>query len=361
VRPAPGNILIVDDEPQVCHLIQEELAEHGFSCQIVTEPLQAKDLLDTQQFGLLIADIAMPRVGGLDLLAYVRQCLPACRVILITGVSTREYLAQAILLGAYDYIEKPFKMKELAETVSRAFSDEAGTASLPARAAEAMEYATHAKLASLESIRALARAGEAKDPHTWRHSEQVTHYAVNLARELSLSEAEVECIRVASLLHDVGKIGVPDSILTKPGPLTDQEFEFIRRHPALGADILANITVFGQEAHLVRYHHERWDGKGYPEGLAGEKIPLGSRIIQVADCMDAMLMDRVYKRGYPVERMLAELERCAGTQFDPKVATAAASWARMSPEKLILPSATQVQRNQALSRQGEAVVGGERG
>jgi putative nucleotidyltransferase with HDIG domain len=338
------NVLIVDDEPQVCQLIQEELAEYGFSCQIVTEPLQARSLLNTQQFGLLIADIAMPRVGGLDLLAYVKQHLPACKVILITGVSTREYMAQAILLGAYDYIEKPFKTGELAEIVSRALSDEAATASLPARAAEAMEYATHAKQASLESIRALARAVEAKDPHTRRHSEQVTHYAVNLARELGLPEAEVECIRVASLLHDVGKIGVPDNILTKPGPLTDQEFEFIRRHPALGADILANITVFGQEAHLVRYHHERWDGKGYPEGLAGEKVPLGSRIIQVADCMDAMLMDRVYKRGYPVERMLAELERCAGTQFDPRLAAVAAQWCRTSPDKLVLPGRDLVPR-----------------
>jgi HD-GYP domain-containing protein (c-di-GMP phosphodiesterase class II) len=135
----------------------------------------------------------------------------------------------------------------------------------------------------------------------------------------------------------VGKIGVPDSILTKAGPLTEEETQQVRRHPALGADILANVTLFGREASLVRHHHERWDGKGYPDGLAGEETPLCSRIIQVADCMDAMLMERTYKRGYPLSGMLEELARASGSQFDPRLAAAAIAWCRANPGLLILP------------------------
>lgn len=204
-------------------------------------------------------------------------------------------------------------------------------------AADALESKSQTRQALLDSVRALAQAVEAKDPYTRRHSEQVAHYAVSLAAAMGVSEAVVESIRVASLLHDIGKIGVPDNILTKRGALTEEEFKYIRRHPALGADILGNVALFSQEAQIIRHHHERWDGKGYPDGLAGEESPLASRIINVADCMDAMLMERTYKQGYPVETMLHEMARCAGTQFDPRIATAAVQWCRMNSDKLILP------------------------
>jgi putative nucleotidyltransferase with HDIG domain len=206
----------------------------------------------------------------------------------------------------------------------------------------AAELSPQARQALLDFVRALVRTVEAKDAYTRRHSEQVAHYAVNLARVLVLPETTVESIRVASLLHDIGKIGVPDRVLTKSGRLTDEEFEHIRRHPALGAEILANIPLFRREAQLVRHHHERWDGRGYPDGLAGQESPLASRIIQVADCIDAMLMERTYKKGYPVADMLGELIRCSGTQFDPQVAAAALQWCRSNPDKLILPNGNAV-------------------
>jgi len=331
------SVLIVDDEPSICALIREELAEGGFSCFTATEPEQAQGLLGSQHFDLLITDIAMPRISGLDLLAYVNRQAPGCRVILITGVSTRAYVAQAIMLGAYDYIEKPLSMDGLLDIALRATKEEAENSRLPQRAAVAMELSSQAKQAALDSVRALAVAIEARDPYTRQHSEQVTHYAVHLAKAMSLPDETVERIRVAALLHDIGKIGVPDSILTKIGPLTAEEFRYIQRHPVIGAEILTNITMFGEEATLVRYHHENWNGDGYPEGLAGEAAPVGSRIIRVADSMDAMLMDRTYKRRYPVERVLLELERCAGKQFDPKIAIAAVQWCRTNLDKLILP------------------------
>ena len=329
------RILIVDDEPQMCLLIRHELSSCGFDCHSVTDPAEAKSLLETEHYDLLITDISMPQVSGLDLLIFTKQHAPKCKVVLTTGLSNREYLAQALILGAYDYIEKPFDMDELVATARRATSDEDEIPQLPVRAATAMELGTQSKQASLDSVRALARAVEAKDPYTRQHSENVTHYATNLAEALDAPQKMKESIRVAALLHDIGKIGIPDHILTKPGKLTDDEFEYIRRHPALGADILANVTLFGQEALLVRYHHERWDGSGYPDGLTGEEIPWGSRIINVADSMDAMLAMRTYKDSYTVAKMLGELARCAGTQFDPDIAQAAIRWCRSNPDRLI--------------------------
>ena len=338
MQNAPANILIVDDEPQVCVLVSEELTERGFACETATEPAQAQELLSSRHFDLLITDITMPDISGLDMLAYVKKHVPGCKVILITGASKREYLAQAIMLGAYDYVEKPFSMIELVDAAYRATSGEAEKPRLPQRAAVAMELSSRAKQASLDSVRALVRAVEARDPYTRRHSEQVTHYAVSLATAMDLPEAMVESIGVAALLHDVGKIGIPDGILTKSGPLTDEEFAYMRRHPAIGADILANISLFSREAQLVKFHHENWDGSGYPDGLTGEECPIGARIIRVADSVDAMLMERTYKKAFPVQTMLNELARCAGKQFDPQVAAAAVQWCRMNRRKLILPN-----------------------
>ena len=338
MQRAGTSVLIVDDEPGICSLIRDELAADGFDCATARDPARAQELLNSRPFDLLITDVIMPKISGLDLLAYVKRRMPDCKVVLITGQSKRECLAQAIMLGAYDYVEKPFDMAELLDVAHAATNGEANTPRLPQRAAAAMQLSFQTERASLESVRALVRAVEAKDPYTRRHSEQVTHYAVNLAGVLRLGQNAVESIRVAALLHDVGKIGVPDNILIKPGPLSEHEFELIRRHPVLGADILANITLFGPEAQLVRHHHERWDGRGYPDGLTGEESPRAARIIHVADAIDAMLMDRTYKRGYSVERVLDELARCAGTQFDPAIAAAAIRWCQDNPDKLVLPN-----------------------
>ncbi len=337
-----GKILIVDDEPVMSGLIEEELVEHGFLCRVVADPTFARELIDGtsgdgEPFDLLILDIEMPRLGGLELLAYAKKYSPECKVIMITGHSKREHLSQALLLGAYDYIEKPFKNGELVEAVTSALGGQEADSLLCDRAAAAMELNSQAKRVSLESVWALVRAVEAKDPYTRRHSEQVAHYAGNIAVAMGLSGPALESIRVASLLHDIGKIGVPDRILIKPGPLTDEEFQYISRHPALGSDILASITLFSAEAKLIRYHHERWDGKGYPSGLAGEESPLISRIIQVADSIDAMLMERTYKKGLSVETMMGELVRCASTQFDPKIAATALAWCQSHRGSLLLP------------------------
>ena len=330
-------ILVVDDDELICNLIRDGLASCGLGCSTCTDPAVGLEIITRRQFTLLIADVTMPKHNGLELLARVRQAQPSCKVVLITGYSRRDVLAQAVMLGAYDYLEKPFDIQELLDTVRRALADRHQVPWLSQRAASAIREATSARQVALDSIRALVRAVEAKDPYTRRHSEQVAYYAVNLAEQLALDPETLEEIRVASLLHDIGKIGVPDRILTKPSRLTDDEFELIRRHPAMGADILSNISMFAGEALLVRHHHERWDGNGYPDRLVGEDIPLGARVIQLADCIDAMLMERTYKQGYSVDLMLHELVRCRGAQFDPQMVSAALEWCQEDPSRLILP------------------------
>ena len=333
----PKTVLIVDDEPGICFLVGDELSASGFHCHCTSDPEDARYLLETERYDLVISDISMPRISGLDLLLFVRNRRPDCNVILTTGLSTRDYLAQALILGAYDYFEKPFSMTELIAAACEATSGRNRMAQLPHRAAAAMELGQQAKHAALGGVGALTRAVEAKDPYTRRHSEHVAHYATSLAAALGAPERTLETVRVAALLHDIGKIGVPDHILTKAGKLTDEEFAHIRRHPALGGNILANITLFGPEATVVRHHHEKWNGAGYPDGIAAEDIPWAARVINVADSIDAMLMDRTYKAAYPVDKMLAELEACAGTQFDPEISAAALSWCRQNMHRLILP------------------------
>ncbi len=331
-----ANVLVVDDDPQVCRLIRDSLSVNGFSCQSASRTEQAKQLLSSSNFDVMITDILMPEATGLDLLSYTKNVAPGCKVILITGASNTFYLAEALSLGAYDYFQKPFDINQLSETIGRAVSEKPDNKHLVTRAAHAMQSEPYLRKVSLESVRALVRAVEAKDPYTRRHSEQVTHYAVSLAEHMAVPHDFMETIRIASLVHDVGKIGVPDRILTKSGPLTKEEYMQVRTHPVLGAEILQNISVFSEEAHLVRHHHECWDGTGYPDGLAGDSIPLGARILNVADSIDAMLMRRTYKQPYSLKKVIDELRRCAGTQFDPNIAAAAIEWIDAHPDKIIL-------------------------
>jgi len=338
VQTVASDILVVDDEASLCGLIAQVLREHDMECITVSDGGEARRLLGGGQFSVLVADIAMPGVSGLELLAYCRLRATSCKVILITGLAGTQDLAQAINMGAYDYFQKPFDLDQLAESVRRARDEGGDRRQLSMKAAQAIQLSGQLKQVSVETIGALVQAVEAKDPYTRKHSEQVAHYAVDLARRAGLDDRAVQSIRVSALLHDIGKIGVPDYVLTKPGALDDEEFALIRRHPALGSEILRNISLFATEAVLVRHHHEAWDGSGYPDGLTGEEIPLGARILNLADSLDAMLMRRTYKDAYSVKRTLSEIERCAGRQFDPALAAITLDWARRNPGALIRPA-----------------------
>jgi diguanylate cyclase (GGDEF)-like protein len=189
----------------------------------------------------------------------------------------------------------------------------------------------------LESTRALVGAVEAKDPHTRRHSMTVSDYAESLGTRLRLPASQIESLKVAAILHDVGKIGVPDAILQKPGPLTDEEYDAVKQHPQTALQILGQASFLSSELPLILHHHERYDGGGYPAGLAGDEIPFGARILAVADSLDAMFSRRSYKAGLTVDRVRRELHRCAGTQWDPAAVEAAAgfldSWSQGSADR----------------------------
>ncbi|MDX6640272.1 MAG: hypothetical protein QOF12_1283, partial [Solirubrobacteraceae bacterium] len=172
----------------------------------------------------------------------------------------------------------------------------------------------------LSTITSLARTIEAKDPYTGGHTERVRDFAMLLARELGLSEEDLRAIEVGSIIHDIGKIGIPDGILTKPGQLTEEEFDAMRRHPEISSYIVSELELPLIVKQMVRSHHERWDGRGYPDGLAGEDIPLAARILAVADTLDAMTSDRSYRRALPVEAAVEEIRNLSGVQFCPRVA-----------------------------------------
>ena len=524
-----ADILVVDDEPGVRQMVCEALSEGLYRCSEVEDAVKAYDLVCRKHFDVLISDMAMPGMTGLELLDKVVAVQPECRVILITGVGSIDWAKESIKRGAFDYIEKPFNLRDLRRVVTEALKGRAVTGSggidggkelradavarvdgltgllthrsffdelarlralcrrhshplavavidvdvfgelnlrhghgigdlvlremgaklrrvvrdsdvlarfggdefalampettvdqarvmaervrgalrdlpvsLPrdARAptvsiglaesqsgfiesesdlvnraiqavqagkrqgrdqivaweeitqqdappleadrgslAQMRERFSHIhqqlKQAYLESTRALVAAVEAKEPYTERHSMAVALYAEGIARIMGLSGSQIASIRTAAMLHDVGKIGIPDSVLNKPGPLTDGEYALVKRHTVMAAQILEHTSFLRSELPIIVHHHEWWDGSGYPEGLAGEAIPLGARILHVADAMDAMFSVRSYKQSFGVERVIAELRQESARQFDPIVAEAAIAWLERNPDQIV--------------------------
>ncbi len=517
------RVLIVDDEDEIRHLLVEILSQPGWQIDLARDGQEAVDLVHAHDYHVVISDLLMPHIDGMDLLQRIHQIRPKTRVILITGVGKTDWVKQALRLGAYDYVEKPFDLSEFRQVVESAvmsrtsggsrrdlangcdvltglwthrhffehlgylraccrrnnealsvlivdidnfseinatygyaagdevlrevtrrlrnlvretdvaarYGSEEFIVALPAtkgaaadrvanrirsviraepirlkiterrtvtvsiglaecetgfieteddlvrRATEALRLAkaqgkdrcvtwiardlgdpaARPDLASvqvlterleeiniqlkqtyLESTRALIATVEAKDPYTEAHSMAVTLYAEEIARRLNFDSEAMHVIRTAGLLHDIGKIGVPDHILTKPGRLDDAEWLVIKRHPLMAVQILEHASFLRAELPIILYHHERWDGKGYPEGLAGERIPLGARILNVADSMDAMFSRRAYKDGYSKERVIEELAKCGGTQFNPQVSQAAIEWIRANGDEIVYPA-----------------------
>lgn len=524
----PAEILVVDDEPEVRTLLVDALSSPTRKCVSASSGSEALELLCARPFDLILSDMSMPGMTGLELLAQTRTVRPDCRGIIITGVSTPVLAKEAIRQGAFDYVEKPFDIVTLRSIVEAAVAAGVATKETDAgptgeqtaastrdpltgllnhrcfvetlaqlraqcrrssqpvsilladinkfrlvnekyghtrgdvllrkiarrikasardsdivaryawdqfalalpdtheeaaqvvaarclqavalpiecgghqirctisiglaeceggfvenemqllrRAVESLTEAKnrggniavtwgelaerdgqgpHANLPGvegmrrefqrvqaqlkqsyLESTRALVAAVEAKDPYTEKHSVTVSHYAASFARYIGLPAATVDAIATAAILHDVGKIGIPDSILTKPGRLTDDEFALVKRHPGMGIQIIEHISFLRAELPIILHHHERYDGRGYPGGLAGEDIPLGARILHLADALDAMLSVRSYKGSYALDRAVAELRRCAGTQFDPQLTGRVIEWIQSHPDQIVYP------------------------
>ncbi len=304
------TVLVIDDEEIVRELIVEMLDASGFNVVATDAPERALELLDDPSVALVISDIVMPGLTGFDLLEQVRIPHPCLPVLLVTGAGTEDTLSQALAHGASGLIRKPFTRAELDEAV-RAVLDRV----------RASERDLYQRLLAPTLATALANTIEARDGVTGGHTERLALIAMRLGVELDLDRHELEIVRLGAILHDIGKIGIPDRVLLKPGPLDPQEQALMRTHALIGDRLLAPLDPLAAARPVVRHHHERWDGGtgGYPDGLAGDKIPAAARIVALADALEAMSANRPYRQPLVAAQILAELERGRGSQWDPRL------------------------------------------
>lgn len=327
-----GRILIVDDEAAVVAALKRFLQRSGYPEPIgITDPREVVDVLRTEEVDLVITDLAMGTMDGFDVLAAITRTIgddEFLPIIMLTGSDDPIIRRKALAAGAMDFINKPFDPVEAEVRVRNLLH----TRFLTRRVAgqrDALEDEVADRTAELADTRSeilyrLARAAEYRDDVTGRHAERVGVMAAALAQTLGLPPREVDLLRRTAPLHDIGKIGVPDSILLKPGPLTDAEFDVMKAHTSIGAQILGGSRhrILEVARHVALSHHERWDGRGYPSGIRGEEIPLEARIVAVADSFDTITHARPYKAALPPADGLAEMRRCAGTHYDPAVVEA---------------------------------------
>jgi response regulator RpfG family c-di-GMP phosphodiesterase len=317
------TILVVDDDPSIRTYLTDVLTPHGYECQSFEDSLSALRWLSAAQTppDLLLSDITMPGMSGLDLLRTVKAVAPNLPVILLSGLCDLSSATDALRAGATDYLVKPASPADILKMVSRNLD----------RSRETQFQAVRAALSRVLSSRLLSSGKNAdqllpvfdllgiKRFETMQHSRRVASYSLLIGRHMTLTDFELEALEIGSLLHDVGKAGIPYNILMKPGKLDPDEWRIMEMHPTLGAELLSGIPDMKLETEIVYSHHERFDGKGYPEGLAGQQIPLGARVFAVADTLDAITSDRCYRKGQNITVARTEVQRMSGSQFDPRV------------------------------------------
>lgn len=328
-----GRILVVDDESYVRDIISRKLSAEGYVCEQAENAEKALSMISQGEYECVLSDINMPGMDGIELLRNIRVADRDVAVIMVTGAPDLDGALEAMRLGAHDHLSKPLNLDHLSLTVDRAIEkkrlveeNREYQRDLESKVEERTKqlYDANEELRKLfmGSIKALAQALEAKDEYTQGHSERVSEIAVGISKYLSLNEVEIQDVWLAGLLHDIGKIGVRESVLNKPGKLDADEWESIQRHPVVAERILCPIEELSAVISMVRNHHERFDGSGYPDGLQGGNIPLGARILSVADAYDALTSRRPYRKALSVKEALRVLEDASGTQFDPVIVRA---------------------------------------
>jgi response regulator RpfG family c-di-GMP phosphodiesterase len=327
-----SRILIVDDEREITEILADLFCS-DHDCETAGSAEDALARLSDCEFPLVISDITMPGMSGLEMIPHIKELAPNTVVVMISGMQTVESAIEALRLGAFDYLMKPFDLRQVEAVVKRALEHRElilAKQRYENQLAELVEQRTaelDRALDSLEdayrsTLKALTTALETRDSETHGHSERVVSYSLRLGSEYGLGRGEMKALEFGSLLHDIGKIGVPDAILRKPAKLTDEEWVRMREHPAHGQQILSGIEFLEGASQVVAQHHEKWDGSGYPLGLRGEDIDICARIFSVADAFDAITSDRVYRRRKSYEAAAKELDDWAGTQFDAQVVAA---------------------------------------
>jgi putative two-component system response regulator len=326
----PARILIVDGEVVAREILARKFASLGYSCECCDSGWTALDLLVRQRFDLVLADISMPEIEGVSFLKETLQICPDIAVILVTRIIDIEVAVDSLKDGAYDYITKPFSLERVSISVSRALEKrrlllenqsyqrtlEEQVASRTRQLKEALGVLEHTYHSTLV---ALSKALDSRDAGSDGHSLRVTVYAIRLARQLGLSDMEIRSIEHGILLHDIGKIGIPDALLRKQGQLNESEWFLMRKHPEIGYRILSSIKFLKEAAQLVLHHHERYNGEGYPQQLKKDDINMGARIFAVADALDDLTSNRPFQPAITFEAAIQEIKKMAGAELDPKL------------------------------------------
>ena len=324
------KILIVDDEEAIREVVSTLLDSQGYKCTVRQNGRLALEAFREDTFDLVLSDIVMPEMDGLKLLGELRREDPDVPVIMVTAMHDISIALEAIRAGAYDYILKPFEKDQLHLSVRRALEHrrlvienrtyQSDLEHLVAERTQQLSIALQDLEQSYDyTLEALGGALDAKDAETEGHCQRVTAFTITIAKAMGVDKATLRHIARGAFLHDIGKMGVPDQILRKPGPLTKEEREVMRKHCEIGYAVLQRIPFLKEAAEIVLSHQECFDGSGYPRGLRGEQIPIGARIFAVADTLDAMISDRPYRRALPITAARDEIKRFSGKQFDPRV------------------------------------------
>jgi response regulator RpfG family c-di-GMP phosphodiesterase len=333
IPPVPPRILIVDDDEAVRDVISVLLREEGYNCVVASDPEMALDVAAADETPLVISDMKMPGKDGLWLLENFRARHPDTAVIMLTGYGDTEAAVDCLRRGAVDYLLKPPKLTDLIRSIERALAKRRIEIARK-RYQKKLERKVRDRTTELRSalkdiantyqntLLALVAALDAREHETSDHSQRVVRYTSAIAEVMGIKGQELEEIGRGALLHDVGKIGVPDAVLLKPGKLTSEEWKEMRKHPDIGFQMIQNIPFLSTPAQIVLSHQERYDGGGYPRSLVKDEIHIGARIFAVADTLDAMTSDRPYRMGTSFSNAIHEIQRCAGTQFDPEVVRA---------------------------------------
>ncbi len=336
---ASPHILIVDDEEPIRHILGQMLQRHGYSCTLAADAPDARASLELKDFALILCDVNMPGESGLDLIKEILIERPSLAAVMVTGIDSAELANTALDAGASGYVIKPFERNEILICVANALRRrrlEIDNRTHREQLEEIVRTRTAALQQSLEwleesdkelrhsreeTIHRLAIAAEFRDKCTAGHIKRMSQYSAFLAHRYGLDEERCELIRIASPMHDIGKIGTPDHVLRKPGKFTQEEFDVIAQHPEIGYQILngSDSDLLKTAAIIAWTHHERYDGTGYPRGLAGKDIPLEGRIVAIADTFDALTSKRVYKPAFSIDHAFSIMREHRESHFDPEL------------------------------------------
>ena len=315
------KIIVVDDEQGIVDSLSIFLKRSGYDFTGLTNPLEAIERVRNEHFDMMILDFMMDPIHGDEVVEEIRKFNKDLYILLLTGHKDLAPPLETIKrLEIQGYCEKSDKFDQLLLLIESGIKSIEQMNTIKTINEQLHDKNEELERAYLDTIGILRQTVEAKDPYTRGHSDRVSEYSVLIGKKLGLDEKTLHILKIGGLFHDIGKIGIPDSILLKESKLSDEEYSQIKNHPMIGVHMLGDAAIFTDILPIVKHHHERYDGRGYPSQLVGEDIPYVARIAAVADTFDAMTSKRSYRDSLPIDVVRAEIERCSGTQFDPNIA-----------------------------------------